>query len=442
MIPLLLALLTVTPAPVYLQDPKHPTQNIFSRLADAGYGLSVTCDNCSSAGGPSSGLTNTELRLTPVPVSGTLTCSGPLTDTQVRATPLPVSGTLTCSGPLTDTQLRTTPVPVSGTLTCSGPLTDTQLRATPVPVSGSLTCAVSGATLASGSRIAADTYNVNDGGYQNVYAFVGFDGGLVTAAIIGRVTVDTYSLNDGGYKNVYAFVSFDGGLVTAAIIGRVTTDNYVHNDGGYQNVYAYVAFDAGAMNVALIGGVAPLMGAGATGTGSPRVTIANDSTGYGTANGAIPAQSQLESSRAVAYGSSPAAVGAGNNAPRIADLEGRQYVNPGHPRAISCVLTTTATTSTQITGCEVVASNSIYITFAQLCGDIANATATPAILQSGTSTACSGPHIIASGYHPATNCVTWNIGMPGIKVTVAEGLCILDGVTGTKKALVVGYVAP
>jgi hypothetical protein len=51
--------------------------------------------------------------------------SQPLTDTQLRATPVPVSG------PLTDGQLRATPVPVSG------PLTDSQLRATPVSVSQS-----------------------------------------------------------------------------------------------------------------------------------------------------------------------------------------------------------------------------------------------------------------------------------------------------------------
>lgn len=46
--------------------------------------------------------------------------------------------TTAVTGPLTDTQLRATPVPVSGTVTTGG-LTDTQLRATPVPVSGTVT---------------------------------------------------------------------------------------------------------------------------------------------------------------------------------------------------------------------------------------------------------------------------------------------------------------
>jgi hypothetical protein len=75
------------------------------------------------------GLTDTELRATPVPVSG------PLTDAQLRAAPVPVSGTVTVtdgSGPLT----------VDGTVTVANPgLTDTELRATPVPVSGTVTAA-------------------------------------------------------------------------------------------------------------------------------------------------------------------------------------------------------------------------------------------------------------------------------------------------------------
>jgi hypothetical protein len=106
------------------------------------------------------GLTDTQLRATPVPVSG------PLTDAQLRATPVPVSGTvavsgnvevvndvgnpLPVSGPLTDAQLRATAVPVTipvpapisdngGSITVDGPVTDAQLRATPVPVSGPLT---------------------------------------------------------------------------------------------------------------------------------------------------------------------------------------------------------------------------------------------------------------------------------------------------------------
>lgn len=82
------------------------------------------------------GLTDTELRATPVPVSGSVSTGG-LTDTELRATPVPVSGTVE-TGALTNTELRATPVPISGTVATSNGLTDTQIRATPLPVSGSV----------------------------------------------------------------------------------------------------------------------------------------------------------------------------------------------------------------------------------------------------------------------------------------------------------------
>lgn len=64
-------------------------------------------------------------------VGGTVAVSGPLTDTQLRATPVPVSGTVTANA-------GTGPWPVTdngGSLTVDGPLTNTELRAAAVPVS-------------------------------------------------------------------------------------------------------------------------------------------------------------------------------------------------------------------------------------------------------------------------------------------------------------------
>ncbi len=65
--------------------------------------------------------------------------SGASTETTL-ASVLSALSSVAVTGPLTDTQLRTTPVPVSGTVTATtGGLTDTQLRATAVPVSGTVT---------------------------------------------------------------------------------------------------------------------------------------------------------------------------------------------------------------------------------------------------------------------------------------------------------------
>jgi hypothetical protein len=73
----------------------------------------------------------------PLPVSGSVSITGsaavtgPLTDTQLRATALPVSGTFWQA-----TQPISGSVSITGTQTVTGPLTDTQLRASAVPVSG------------------------------------------------------------------------------------------------------------------------------------------------------------------------------------------------------------------------------------------------------------------------------------------------------------------
>ena len=108
--------------------------------------------NCVTGCGGGGGLTNAELRASPVPV--TIPTPVPVTGTFFQATqPVsgaffqatqPVSGTFfqatqPVSGPLTDAQLRAVPVPVSGTVAATGPLTDAQLRAVPVPVSGTVT---------------------------------------------------------------------------------------------------------------------------------------------------------------------------------------------------------------------------------------------------------------------------------------------------------------
>ncbi len=70
------------------------------KLTDNGDGT-FSLSTSGGSGGAGSGLTNTELRATPVPVSGGIT------DTQLRATAVPVSG------PLTDTQLRLTALSVT-----------------------------------------------------------------------------------------------------------------------------------------------------------------------------------------------------------------------------------------------------------------------------------------------------------------------------------------
>ena len=93
------------------------------------------------------GLTDTQLRATAVPVSGTIAISNfpvdsepGLTDTQLRASSVPV----TVSNPQTSVSVSNFPgtQPVSGTVTVANPtaqgITDAQLRASAIPVSGTV----------------------------------------------------------------------------------------------------------------------------------------------------------------------------------------------------------------------------------------------------------------------------------------------------------------
>lgn len=192
----------------------------------------------------------------PISIASVVAVSGPLTDTQLRATPVPISGTITsvpsgtqtitgtvavsnfpASQVVTGTFFQTTqpvsiastvaisasslplptgaatsalqstgnsslssidskltnPLPVSGaffpatqpvsitaTVAVSGPLTDTQLRATPVPVSGTVTTTPSGTQTVTGtvSATQSGTWNIT-----NISGTVSLPTGASTSAL-------------------------------------------------------------------------------------------------------------------------------------------------------------------------------------------------------------------------------------------------------------------
>lgn len=393
----LLLLLAATP----LND-----QVVRVKGADGGTIITVICSNCSSSGsswypdgGPIGSVAVSNFPGTWYPdggaigsvtVTGSVATTGPLTDVQLRASPVPVSGTITASGPLTDAQLRALAVPVSGTVTASGPLTNAEARATPLPV--------------------------------------GFDGGPVT--IIGSLPAGTNNIGDVDVLTLPALPAGNNnvGDVDIATMPNVTVGTFPDNE---------------PFNVAQLNGVTPLMGSGATGTGSLRVTPATDSPTFGTANGTIPTQSALQSGRAVAYGSSPTAVTAGNNAPAISDLEGRPYVNDSHPRSVSCQFAAaTTTTLLELTGCAAVASNSYYITDWRTCGGIATAATVPALLRSGTGANCATATTTwDTCWHAAASCCDVHLKTP-MKVTAGHAICGIDATVGTKSFTLQGYVAP
>ncbi len=224
------------------------------------------------------------------------------------------------SGPLTDTQLRATPIPVSGTVTTGG-LTDTQLRATPVPVSGTVT-ANAGTNLNTSALATEATLSTLNS--------------KVTAVNTGAVTISAAlpaGNNNIGDVDVATLPALVAGT---AIIGKVGIDQ---TTPGTTNLVALAANQS--VNVAQVNGVTPLMGAGNTGTGSPRVTIATDQAvlpaqGNIADDATTPGNPVMIGGKAKSPdGTDPGSVSAEDDTARaITDLNRRVYVNTDHPRSL------------------------------------------------------------------------------------------------------------
>lgn len=104
-----------------------------------------------------------------------------------------------------------------------------------------------------------------------------------------------------------------------------------------------------AVNVAQINGATPLMGAGNTGTGSPRVTLSTDQAalaawGLGATGSAVPSGAQYEAFNAAT--ALPTAATAGNLTGAMSDKFGRQVVNVATIRDLVGTQTTTLSAST------------------------------------------------------------------------------------------------
>lgn len=149
-----------------------------------------------------------------------VTSTDPLTDSQLRATAVPVSGTVTANTgltqPLTDAELRASAVPVSG------PLTNTQLRASPVEIdAASLPLPSGAATETTLSSIEVDT--------SAIASSVSSIDGKTATLVSGRVPVD----GSGVTQPVSAAsLPLPSGAATSANQAPLTTTHPLPNASG------------------------------------------------------------------------------------------------------------------------------------------------------------------------------------------------------------------
>lgn len=222
-------------------------------------------------------------------VDGTVAVSNPgLTDAELRATAVPVSdggGSLTVDGPLTDGQIRATPLPVSGTVTATGPLTDVQLRAAVVPISdggGSITIDGSVSSALAGVVLANSTSNLGGGATFNGTATQVMD----VANAIFYPTAHVYVMAGGITRNV-GYLSFQEGASSGAVteVRRIFIPNdfsprtFCHQ---WSHIYGRVSFINGP-------GAQTSFELRATGTASPTLANVSDVVTYEEQNGSVSA---------------------------------------------------------------------------------------------------------------------------------------------------------
>lgn len=404
-----------------------------------GTAVAVRCVNtagtafeaCGGAG--ASGLTNTELRATAVPVSLTSTT---------------ITGSVAVTGPLTNTELRASAVSVLG------PLTNAELRGSAVTVAG--TRDNGGGNLAAGNNHitigGSDGTNVRPlsidaTGKLNVLGAF-FQASQPVNGIFWQATqpVSGPFLTDAQLRASSLPVSgtrLNSGVTVTAGQSHLTVGG---SDG--TNLRPLSTDTTGRVNVnatmasTTITGTVAVSGTfwQATQPVSGTVSLAATSTGFGTLNGTIPTQSSLISARAVVLNGSPSAITAGNNAPNIADTEGRLYVNTSHPRTFNCRLAeATTTTLVELTGCPVVGAQ-YYMTGWRTCGGVATAATVPVLIRSGLGVNCvTTPTTIDSCWHIANGCCEVNFTTP-FKVKNGDAICGIDATVGTKSIMVFGFL--
>jgi hypothetical protein len=125
------------------------------------------------------------------------------------------------------------------------------------------------------------------------------------------------------------------------------------------------------------------------------------------------------------------------------DVYGVQFIRQDHPNRINCVLTTTNTTSTLITGCAAPGAGlSIYLTDVFVYGGVAVGATAAATIQSGTGGTCgTGTAINYYCQHVATDGCEAGFMTPK-KIAANSEVCLVDATVGTKFVTVGGYIAP
>jgi hypothetical protein len=278
---------------VWFSTSTSGTPTVYLR-ATGGGGLGGGTSGGGGGGGGGDGLTNTQLRASPVPVSG------PLTDAQLRATPVPISGGLT------DAQLRASAVSMSA-------------ASLPLPTGA----ATSANQTTSNTNTAAAASGI--GATSDAAATVGAVGSLNAKMRLLTSQMDTLA---SAMTSLVNAMNGGNGFNISAIGGNPPLDEV---PADFDTTGATVNLPL--QGWALPGAAGPVIGGTAT---NPLAT--NGNIPHGAADGGNPTKN---GNRAFALGANPTAAAANTRMDAPATRQGIPFWLQGTPNVITTEFTFT-----------------------------------------------------------------------------------------------------
>lgn len=192
-------------------------------------------------------------------------------------------------------------------------------------------------------------------------------------------------------------------------------------------------------------GVLAAVGNGASSTGTPRVIWATDSPGIKNEDvlsadgdpGMVIHGRRKDTNATMTNGD-------GDYLPFSMDNYGVPSVSIRHPNAILCYISSTATTSTVVTGCSAPGAGlSIYITAVYTASSIATTTTNFTRIQYGTGGTCgTGTTGIFDEYAAAAFGSAGLTFGTAVKIPANNEVCFVNPGVGTRVVTITGFIAP
>jgi hypothetical protein len=303
------------------------------------------------------------------------------------------------------------------------------------------------------------------------------DGSATTQPVSGTVTA-----NAGTNLNTSA-LALDATLTGRLPAGSTPADNESNvvtttRAGAYNYVFDGATWDRWtglvtlaanqSVNLTQLAGNAISTGNGVSGTGVARVAQVSDGTGVlaavtnvatiGTSVTPGTAAANLGKAEDAASASADTGVAIlmvrkdtnavltsadGDYVATAADNYGVQSVSWRHPNAIRCTISSTATTSTLVTGCAAPGAGlSIYITSIAWSSSIISTTVNFMRIQSGTGGTCGvSTDVLYDGYTAAAFGGAGFLTATPIKVQANEEVCFVHAAAGTRLVNMTGFIA-